>query len=289
MSIIERIYQISDFKGDSIYKISKEIDVSNGYFAKTRAKNGSVGGDIIEKIVSYYDDLNVEWLITGKGEMLKTKSKENVVKKNDHINDHINDHKPNVKKTWSFEEPPAAPKTIGKSQYTHEQLQAITEGKLRVPKPNEFLDKPLRALAVDSFEGVGSLEPIPLVTEVAAAGYFGGGFCIEKEDVMRYYIIPDFKRVDFMIRVVGSSMYPKYSPGDVIAVRVLHERNFIQWNKTHLFATREQGLIVKRPKKHPNPEYVTMVSDNKEYEPFDVRWDDIFGVAIIIGTIRAEG
>ena len=33
MSLIERIYQLSDLKGDSIYKISKEIDVSNGYFA----------------------------------------------------------------------------------------------------------------------------------------------------------------------------------------------------------------------------------------------------------------
>lgn len=164
----------------------------------------------------------------------------------------------------------------------------MVEGSLS-QKYNDFLDKPLRALAVESFEGIGNLKPIPLVTEVAAAGYFGGGFSIDKEDVMRYYIVPDFKRVDFMIRIVGSSMYPKYSPGDVIAVRVLYERNFIQWNKTHLFATREQGLIVKRPKKHPNPEYVTMVSDNKEYEPFDVHWEDILGVAIVIGTIRAEG
>ncbi len=71
MSLIERIYQVSDFKNDSIYKISKEIGVSNGYFSKTRQKKGSVSSNIIEKIVNYYPDLNVEWLITGKGEMLK--------------------------------------------------------------------------------------------------------------------------------------------------------------------------------------------------------------------------
>ena len=71
MCIIERIYQLIDYKKDSVYKISKEIGVSNGYFSKTKAKNGSVGGDIIEKIVNYYTDVNAEWLITGKGEMLK--------------------------------------------------------------------------------------------------------------------------------------------------------------------------------------------------------------------------
>nr|DAO47555.1 MAG TPA: SOS-response transcriptional repressor [Caudoviricetes sp.] len=71
MCIIERIYQLIDYKKDSVYKISKEIGVSNGYFSKTKAKNGSVGGDIIEKIVNYYTDVNVEWLITGEGSMLK--------------------------------------------------------------------------------------------------------------------------------------------------------------------------------------------------------------------------
>ena len=71
MCIIERIYQLIDYKKDSVYKISKEIGVSNGYFSKTKAKNGSVGGDIIEKIVNYYTDINVEWLITGEGSMLK--------------------------------------------------------------------------------------------------------------------------------------------------------------------------------------------------------------------------
>ena len=71
MCIIERIYQLIDYKKDSVYKISNEIGVSNGYFSKTKAKKGSVGGDIIEKIVNYYTDVNVEWLITGEGSMLK--------------------------------------------------------------------------------------------------------------------------------------------------------------------------------------------------------------------------
>lgn len=234
--------------------------------------------------------------------------KENPIVLNDRKNDRENDRKPNVIKNPIILDGKENGKEEGNepnvkknvtilqttptkrtTPYTHQDLQVIARGGLRVPKGTGVLNQPLQALAVDNFEGLGNLEPIPLVNEVAAAGYFGGGFSIEKEDVMRYYVVPDFKQVDFMIRVVGSSMYPKYNPGDIIAVRVLYERNFIQWNKTHLFSTREQGLIVKRPKKHPDPNFVTMVSDNKEYDPFDVYWEDIFGVAIIIGTIRAEG
>lgn len=218
-------------------------------------------------------------------QMAKPNVKEIPIILNDRKNDREDDRKPNViKKTIISPNKPFQRKT----QYTHEQLQAIADGKMSVPKGKGVLNQPLQALAVENFEGLGNLNPIALVNEVAAAGYFGGGYAIEKEDIMRYYIVPDFKQVDFMIRIVGSSMYPKYNPGDIIAVRILYERTFIQWNKTHLFATREQGLIVKRPKKHPDPEYVTLVSDNKEYEPFDVPWEDIFGMAIIVGTIRVE-
>lgn len=68
---IERLYKIVDFKEDSIYRLSKEIGVSNGYFSKQKQSNGALSSNIIEKIVSYYSDLDANWLLTGQGEMLK--------------------------------------------------------------------------------------------------------------------------------------------------------------------------------------------------------------------------
>lgn len=73
MSIIERIYKLAEYKGDSIYKLSKDLEVSNGYFAKQRKINGAISSNIIEKIVSYYDDVNLEWLIKGTGEIITSK------------------------------------------------------------------------------------------------------------------------------------------------------------------------------------------------------------------------
>ena len=69
MNIISRIYKIIDCKGVTVNEFSNKIGVSNGYFAKQRSTNGNIGSQIIEKIVSIYPDISLEWLILGKGEM----------------------------------------------------------------------------------------------------------------------------------------------------------------------------------------------------------------------------
>jgi repressor LexA len=66
---IERLYQWLDYKEESIYKFSKKIGVSNGYFSKQKKTNGAISSNVIEKIVNQYDNLNLNWLLTGKGIM----------------------------------------------------------------------------------------------------------------------------------------------------------------------------------------------------------------------------
>ncbi|MGB0869510.1 MAG: LexA family transcriptional regulator [Flavobacteriales bacterium] len=135
-----------------------------------------------------------------------------------------------------------------------------------------------------------SNKPIPLVNVSAAAGFGSSDFHIQQEDVKDYYVIPKFKHydIDFMIEVRGSSMYPKYNSGDVIACTILKQSNFIQWNKVHVIATKEQGLLVKRVKKGDCEECISAVSDNKEYDPFFIPKDEITGLAIVVGVIRLE-
>lgn len=130
----------------------------------------------------------------------------------------------------------------------------------------------------------------PLVVGTAIGGLWNDKTAIEERDVKDYYVIPKFqhKKVDFMIEVEGSSMYPKYSSGDVVACRVIKERNFIQWNKTHVVATKNQGIIIKRIKKGDCDENLLMVSDNKDYDPFFVPIDEIVGLALVVGVVRLE-
>lgn len=75
--LIHRIYQYIDFKHISINFFSNKVGMSNGYFAKQKKSNGSIGSQVIEKIVSEFPDLNLIWLITGEGEMLNTADSSN--------------------------------------------------------------------------------------------------------------------------------------------------------------------------------------------------------------------
>ena len=131
---------------------------------------------------------------------------------------------------------------------------------------------------------------IPFVSVTAIGGFGSDNFAIQQEDIKEYYVIPKFKhkKIDFMIEVEGSSMYPKYNSGDVVACTIIKESSFIQWNKTHVIATREQGIIIKRLKKSDVANNLIMISDNPSYDPFEVVEKDILGIALVVGVIRLE-
>lgn len=131
---------------------------------------------------------------------------------------------------------------------------------------------------------------IPLVSEKAVGGFANEHFSIKERDVLAYYVIPKFKHlgVDFMIEIIGDSMIPRLYPGDIIACSIIHNSRFIQWNKPHLIATREQGLIVKRLRKSMEKDCLLAVSDNQDYDPFDIPKDEIVGIARVVGVIHLE-
>lgn len=105
-----------------------------------------------------------------------------------------------------------------------------------------------------------------------------------------HYVIPEFKKkgVEFMIRVSGSSMYPKYSNGDILACRRIHDILFFQWGKVYVIDS-SQGALVKRVFKDESPDNILLVSDNmKKYPPFNFPKSDIRSLSIVLGVIRLE-
>lgn len=145
--------------------------------------------------------------------------------------------------------------------------------------------------AIPAMEGIPSdIAPIPLVTEHAAAGFGNDCFSIQESDVKDYYIIPKFRfnHVDFMIEVSGISMYPHFKSGDVIACTILHEAKYIQWNRCHVIATRDQGILVKRIMPSEKEGCFKIVSENKDFPPFDLPKEDITGLALVVGCVSLE-
>lgn len=68
--IKERVLYVADYKGVSKEKFIEDLGMTYGNF-KGKQKTTSVNSDFLDKILSKYDDVNPEWLLTGKGEMIK--------------------------------------------------------------------------------------------------------------------------------------------------------------------------------------------------------------------------
>jgi len=71
MKPIERIDIFMHFKKISPHAFEQKIDLSNGYFSKQLKNLGSVGSDILIKIYLAYPELDILWVLTGEGQMLK--------------------------------------------------------------------------------------------------------------------------------------------------------------------------------------------------------------------------
>lgn len=70
LNIKERILYFADYKDISYTKFFKDIGGTYGNFTGNN-KNTSVKSSLLANLLVKYPELNPEWLLTGKGEMLK--------------------------------------------------------------------------------------------------------------------------------------------------------------------------------------------------------------------------
>ncbi len=130
---------------------------------------------------------------------------------------------------------------------------------------------------------------LPMLPFSAVAGFLAennSGF--EKAEM---FTVPAFlaKGADFLIRVEGDSMYPRYANGEILAVRTIKDPTFFQWGKVYVLSTH-QGCIVKRL--FPDPQNETAIvchSENTEnYPDYKITKDDIINVGVVVGHIGIE-
>ena len=130
-------------------------------------------------------------------------------------------------------------------------------------------------------------EGIPLIPLSAMAGALTGEQTVLEYECERY-VVPAFNGADFLIPVKGNSMNPTYLSGDIVACqRVPMAGLFFQWNKPYVLDTA-QGPLIKRIKPGSDKQHVLIVSDNEQYDPFELPYSEIHAVALVIGIIRLE-
>ena len=136
-------------------------------------------------------------------------------------------------------------------------------------------------------QATNSHDGIPLIPISAMAGVLTGENSVLEYECERY-IVPAFNGADFLISVKGNSMTPTYISGDIVACkRVPMTSLFFQWNKPYVLDTA-QGTLIKRIKPGHDKHHILIVSDNVQYDPFELPYSEIYTVALVIGIIRLE-
>lgn len=214
--------------GVSDYEFYKKSGTTRGILTQ----NNGISEENLARFLAYAPEVNVEWLLTGRGEMLKTKE--------------------------TSSDSPADEQPSSSDKDTN---------KIRIAQENE--------------------QGIPLIPFSAMAGALRGEQTILEYECERY-IVPAFKGADFLIPVKGDSMNPTYLSGDIVACqRIPMNDIFFQWNKPYVLDTK-QGAIIKRIKPGTDKQHVKIVSDNPNYDPYELTYSEIYAVALVIGIIRLE-
>ena len=209
----------------SIGALERQIGASKGVLSRAINNGTDIQSKWIRIIVENYPLYSSEWLLTGKGEMIKSTMQE-------------------------------------KRQFFNENLP--------VAHPVDNVGEGIPLIPIDAMAGALTCEQIVLECECER------------------YVVPMFSHADFLIPVKGSSMYPKYSSGDIVACQRVAMRDlFFQWNKVYVIDT-DQGALIKRIKPGSDKNHILIVSDNEKYDPFELPVSAIHAVALVIGVIRLE-
>lgn len=212
MTTKDRLKEFLSYKKIGRNKFETKLGLASGYMS---SKGITITSEVIEKTSSEYPELNLDWLITGKGEMLKTET-------------------------------------------------------------------PLSLVPIIEKEGT------PLLPVEAWGGSLVGSSITILAEQCKKYNVP-ISNIDYLIPIAGDSMMPDYCPGDIVAIKKINERAFIEWGKVYVLDTCN-GVVIKEIQPSDKEGSVICISRNKpeKYRPFEINLnpDEFYGMYAVKGTVR---
>lgn len=114
-----------------------------------------------------------------------------------------------------------------------------------------------------------------------------GGVTLFDDQVTTKYIdldIPEFRDCTDAVNLYGDSMLPLYKSGQIIILKEWME-SFIDYGNVYLVITKKGNRMVKYLRKGSDAQHVLCVSENKDFDPFEIEKDDILRLYLVKGGI----
>jgi phage repressor protein C with HTH and peptisase S24 domain len=216
----------------------------------------------------YSEVLNIDWVLTGRGEILLTKTPKIPVINNDRENDRKNDRKPKLQKSRSNPEYPKGEETFEKN------VADVTVDKVFKLRTDRLIDR--QQIPIYDMEAVAGLVPL-----------FADQYSQSIVEVMETTLIP---KCDGGLRIVGDSMYPLLKSGDIVFYKQVHDiMHSIIWGEMYLISFDIDGdeyVSVKYLQKSDTPDHIVLVSYNEHHKPMEIHINRIRALAFIKASLR---
>lgn len=109
-----------------------------------------------------------------------------------------------------------------------------------------------------------------------------------KEDPEFYVDFKPFNDCSVYLPVFGDSMYPLISSGEIVALKRVDNREYIQYGEPHLVITNAVSnnmRTLKIIRKHQDDEMITLKSINPSFDDFVIPRSSILSLYIVKGKI----
>ncbi|UOE48022.1 S24/S26 family peptidase [Mucilaginibacter sp. SMC90] len=258
MASAERLLQFLEKQGISKRKFYTTVEVSNGYLDKSK----NISADILERIIYSYPDINIMWVITGTGEMLKSDEKPaDTPTSNNHV------HEPVVTINTN------TPVTISKG------AASKLEKTVHPPVHPPVILQP-KIITVDG----GGYENILHVSIRSAAGYLAGHSDPEYLEKLPSFRLPGLTGKTYRsFEADGDSMDPTIKHGQMVIGEWVESLEDIKDDRVYIIVTKNSRPVIKRLLNRINTKGLIIAksdaTNNRElYKNYTINPDDILEV-----------
>lgn len=274
---IHRLQEYITKKGISFNKLAVELGLSNSYFSKMIKNEGSIGSDVMEKILRIHTDIDANWLLTGRGSMLQGDGKVNSILL------------PDLGKTKSTDigeyDAPPIPLSLsesGKTTSIKSEKEEACPTPFFVPdsdktKSINIVEVPI--LVKDDSEMVSI--PVVDISVAAGSGHYNTDYLSEVDSIRFPHYMVKGGQPHICVRIKGESMVPTLQDGGYLVIRLLDRSEWQCLREGHVYvvACIEGRAFVKRLKnRFKEHGFIVCMSDNPDpmgYPNFNLMADEI--------------
>ena len=216
----------------------------------------------------YSEILNMDWVLTGRGEILLSKTPEKPYKEN--VGKFVGENVgfPKLRKSHTNPEYPTGEESFEKN------VADVVVDKVFKLRTDRLIDR--QQIPIYDMEAVAGLVPL-----------FADQYSQSIVEVMETTLIP---KCDGGLRIVGDSMYPLLKSGDIVFYKQVHDiMHSIIWGEMYLISFDIDGdeyVSVKYLQKSDIPDHIVLVSYNEHHKPMEIHINRIRALAFIKASLR---